>query len=502
MGCLFVPANSLLEDPFHKTPNMVVMLEDIAQFAVEYAQTLGASYAEARVQRNVANSVVLKNGNPEVSGFARMRGMGIRVIVNRAMGFASTNLLNKTEVKTLVGTAVSTAKASAKTMRKGVAMAPTKATRDKWNVNPKKPLASVGVDEKLGILLEAEKALSPENVGVKLPARLLVIADEESEKVYVNSDGASITSSVPRVSFFYMLTALDPSLGTAQRFGQRGESRGWEAVAEWDIASRVAEEARTLGKVLREAQAPPRETVDVVLGSEVVGIVCHESCGHPTEADRILGREGAQAGESFITVEMLGKRLGNEAVTIVDDPTLRDSYGFYLYDDEGVKARRRELIKEGVLNELLHNRETAFELNVESNGSSRAVAYNMEPIIRMANTYMLPGDYDFEELVEDIKDGVFIKSFMEWNIDDRRYNQRYVGLESYRIQNGELKGLVRDPTLELTTPALYMSVDAVSKNLDFQAATCGKGDPMQGAPVWTGGPSIRLRSIRLGGVPP
>jgi TldD protein len=98
-----------------------------------------------------------------------------------------------------------------------------------------------------------------------------------------------------------------------------------------------------------------------------------------------------------------------------------------------------------------------------------------------------------------MKSGVYIKTFMEWNIDDKRFNQRYVGLEAYLIQDGEMGKPVRNPTLELTTPTLYSSVDAVSKNPDFQAATCGKGDPQQGAPVWTGGPEIRVRGMRLGG---
>ena len=115
----------------------------------------------------------------------------------------------------------------------------------------------------------------------------------------------------------------------------------------------------------------------------------------------------------------------------------------------------------------------------------------------MANTYLQPGDYSFEELLEDVKDGVYIKKFMEWNIDDRRFNQRYVGLESYKIKNGELKELVKNPALEVTTVGLWSAVDAVGKDLEFQAAYCGKGDPMQGIPVWTGGPSIRLRGIVL-----
>jgi TldD protein len=184
-------------------------------------------------------------------------------------------------------------------------------------------------------------------------------------------------------------------------------------------------------------------------------------------------------------------------VNVVDDPTLRGSFGFYKYDEEGVRARKRTLIREGVINEFLQNRETASVFGVDSNGSSRAVAYNREPIVRMANTYLEPGDYTRNELIEDTREGVYIKNFMEWNIDDRRFNQRYVGLEAYRIEQGELKEMVKNPVLEVTTPGLWKAVDAVAGDLEFQAAYCGKGDPMQGIPVWIGGPHVRLRKVRI-----
>jgi TldD protein len=117
----------------------------------------------------------------------------------------------------------------------------------------------------------------------------------------------------------------------------------------------------------------------------------------------------------------------------------------------------------------------------------------------MANTYLEAGDMSFEELIEDIEKGVYVRNFTEWNIDDRRFNQRYTGFEAYMIENGELGTPVRNPTIEMTTTGLYRAVDAVGKDLRFYGATCGKGDPMQGIPVWTGGPTIRLRNVKLGG---
>jgi len=241
----------------------------------------------------------------------------------------------------------------------------------------------------------------------------------------------------------------------------------------------------------------PKGELDVVASPQITGIISHESCGHPFEADRILGREAAQAGESFITKQMLGTRIGNKAVTLIEDPTLKNSYGFYLYDDEGVKARKRILVNKGVINDFLHNRETAYEFGVKSNGAARASEFDKEAIVRMANTFIDKGDYNFKELIEGVKKGIYLKSFMEWNIDDKRYNNRYVGNEAYLIENGKIKHPVKNPAIEITTPALYMSIDACGKDMEWHSATCGKGEPMQGIPVTHGGPTIRIKNVRL-----
>jgi len=240
----------------------------------------------------------------------------------------------------------------------------------------------------------------------------------------------------------------------------------------------------------------------VVVGQEVVGLLVHESCGHPMEADRILGREAAQAGESYVKPDMIGKyRVGTELVTVIDDPTIPGSNGFYLFDEEGVPARPRYLYLRGVLNEPLHNRHTAAIFGTRSNAAARAMDYKSEPIIRMANTYFAPGDMSFAELIEDIRFGVYIKSYQEWNIDDIRWNQRYVGLEAYIIRDGELAEPVRNPVLEITTKGFYSRVVGVDKELMFFPGTCGKGEPSQGVPVWFGGPNVRLEPIKLGVMP-
>jgi TldD protein len=185
---------------------------------------------------------------------------------------------------------------------------------------------------------------------------------------------------------------------------------------------------------------------------------------------------------------------------VSDDPTIAHSNGYSPVDDEGVVSTKRRLIVGGKITEFLQNRSTSSLLGVKNNGCSRSAGFDREPIIRMSNTFVEPGDYaTTEDLIKEVKEGIYLKSFTEWNIDDKRLNQRYTGLEAYRIENGEATALVKAPVLEITTPALWGSVKGRSRRLEFEAANCGKGDPMQGIPVWTGGPDTLLAGVRIVG---
>ena len=471
-------------------------MEDLAEYAIRAASTLGADYVEARVMVSRNEELILKNGNVDAYGYSENEGIGVRLLVDGGLGFASANRLDKESIEKIVKIAFKTAKASSALFKKKIEFAGIVDSKASWTVSVKEDPFDVGVDDKINLLTEIEKELL--KTGIMLPNRLFEISFVESRSVFANSEGALIKAEKTLAYMFYNIVAFVPGKGVANRWREFGATGGWEAMKEWKPVEKIIEEAHILNKVLEEGKKPPNEPVDLILGSEVTGIIVHESCGHPSEADRILGREAAQAGESFIKPKMIGETIGSEVVTIVDDPTIPKSFGFYLYDDEGVKARPRELYKNGKINEFLHNRETASVFGIESNASARAVNYAYEPIIRMANTYFKPGDYEFEELIEDVKKGVYIKTFMEWNIDDRRWNQRYVGLESYLIENGEIKGFIRNPVLEVTTKGLYSKIDAADKNLAFVAGQCGKGEPAQAIPVWMGGPNVRVRDIKVG----
>jgi len=467
--------------------------KDLADFSIEYAQKLGASYAEARLDNHTTNAFMLKNGMPEISGFDRLSGIGIRFIVNKGLGFVSTNTLDRQRLKSLIEKAISSTKEASR-FKENIKLADDKAHRKTYELKQKLKFDNVDPDDKMRLLMEADKAVLATKV--KVPGRYISLTDTQTEEYLVNTDGTSITGIVPKVSFFYYLT-VQHGTQTMQRFWQFGNSGGFEYVKQWKLNELLANEAKACQLNLTRGKKLTPGHFDVVCAPQVVGIMVHESGGHPYEADRIFGREAAQAGESFITPDMIGYQIGSPAVNIVDDPTVDNSYGYYLFDNEGVKARRKHLVKDGRITELLHNRETAAAMDLPSNGSSRAVDYDKESIVRMSNTILLPGSHSEEELIAGVKKGVYIKNFMEWNIDDKRINQKYVGAEAYMIENGKLTTPVRNPAIEISTFNLWKAVDAVAKNTEYHAGNCGKGEPMQAIPVWFGGPSMRLRGIML-----
>lgn len=469
------------------------MYEDLADFSIKYLEKKGASYVETRLEDITSNGIVMKNGVLEVSGFDRIKGIGTRFILNGALGFVTLNNLNKNKMKELMDRAVKKLKYKSN-LNEPIMLAPDKAKVDKYVAKEKIKLANIGQKEKIEFLFDIERSLA--NTKVNLPSRYFELSESTITEYLVNSEGTRITATIPKISFLYFLTILENAKST-QRYWNYGGSGGWEIAKGWNLPNILSDEMIAMRRNLKEGIKSPKGKFDVVVGPQVTGIMVHESVGHPYEADRIFGREAAQAGESFVTPEMLGYQIGSDIVNVVDDSTLPSSYGFLLYDNEGVKTRRKYLIKEGKINEFLHNRETAAYMNIESNGSSRAVDYDKESIVRMSNTFMLPGDYSENELIEGIKQGVYIKNFMEWNIDDKRLNQKYVGAEAYLIRNGRLAQPIRNPIIEVSSLNLYKAIDALGNNSEYHAGSCGKGEPMQGIPVSMGGPSIRLRNLLL-----
>jgi TldD protein len=466
----------------------------VAEDVVGWLEGEGASYAEARLHRLTRKGFILLNGRV-VSVIREAReGLAVRAIVDGGLGFASGPLPSSpSEARATAARALASAKTAASAVRGGVRMAPSRLGRARYSVVPKRNPDDYALEDKIAMVKELVEAGSAS--GIKINQVSVMYSEVVENKILVTSDGAMVESSIPRIAVFYNITASAEGR-RANRWFEVGGSGGLEVLEEQGLRESFASDIDSLRISLLEAESAPEGRMDVVVSPEIAGIMAHEAAGHPSEADRVLGREAAQAGLSFRTFYR-GLIIGSKSVTVIDDPTIPGSYGFYLYDDEGVRARARILYNRGELAELLHNRETAAVYGVESNGAARAMDHRSEPIVRMSNTYIAPGDHTFEELVEDVKYGVYIAKYMEWNIDDIRWGQRYGALEAYLIRNGRIDRPVRGLVLEGTTRGLFASVDAASRELRFYAGTCGKGEPPQGVPVWMGGPHLRFRGVEV-----
>ena len=398
--------------------------KDLADYCVREARKLGAEYAEARVRHGGSGTgFLLKNGEPQPSMIEDSFGIAVRVIVGGAMGFGATNILARERVKELTAHTVKLAKSSAGLVREPIGMGESKPVVRKVRVEEKEPIED-GADPNWlkSLLLEIDGnvvKLEAGMGGVKIPNRIMVASAGVEEKYVVTSDGARVESRVPRFNFFGIFTAIGGGAGAdgsgaAQRIIQQGETGGLEIVKRIRLVECVEEEAETLMMVVGKAQKAPTGIMDVLLSPELSGIAAHESVGHPQEADRILGREGAQAGESYLSKDSLGMRVGSEEANVSDDPGLPHSNGYSPVDDEGVASKKRRLIVGGMITEFLQNRATSSLLGVKNNGASRASSFDREPIIRMSNTFVEPGDYaTTEELIKEVKDGIYLKSFTE-----------------------------------------------------------------------------------------
>lgn len=476
---------------------------DLADFAIDFGLQKGAKYVDARLIEVYEEDYIARNGMFISIQDKKRKGMGIRTIVDGGMAFGSTEVLTKDSIQQLINDITKMARASKR--KAPIEFSEEKAEQTTWSTEVKRSFADVSKQEKKDYIKYLDKRLKRDVQG-KLSSRIIVFILYSDNKYYINSEGTKIESKHSLGNVMTMNTARSKNGVEQRNFGQGG-SGGWEWFENVNFDQMLVEDCQGLAKASQYAMKKQFEKpIDVVISGEVAGIICHENVGHPSEADRILGREGAQAGESFyadlLKEGKIGEiKLGTENVTIIDDPTIPGTAGFYIYDDEGVKARPRFLIKNGNLNELLLNREYAARLGLKSNAASRSVSFEKEPITRMANTYFAPGDFNsLDELFEDIKEGIYMKTFTEWNIDDRRFQSKYVGLEVYLIENGKLTDkMIKRPVLELTTKGILESVDAVTKQIERSFGQCGKGDPMQGIPVSMGGACVRLRNIRVGG---
>ena len=470
-------------------------MEDLLKFAISAAQDAGANWAEARYASEDVTSFYYNNDVPVSSYYTLDNSIFIRFIVGNSVGSVFIPESTKEKISSMIKKQVKVAKAASRINQEKLLFSEEKAYTKKYSVKEKTKLNSISDEEKSKIILNAYKSLSKLE---SFDSSSIGLNTKITDKYYMNSDGSLIISKIPEITMNYFFTVKSNGK-TTQRMNYLAGVGGWETVKNWNLNKSLVSEAKNLTNVLNKGVPAPKGVMDFVVGHEVTGIMVHESVGHPYEADRIMGRESAQAGESFVKTDMVGRRVGSDYVNIIDTPLIDNSAAYYLYDEEGVKSRDKFLMKKGLINEFMHDRSSSAKMGLTSNASSRISDNSKEPLIRMSNTYVVPGKATEASLIKDVKKGIYMKNFMEWNIDDTRYNFKAKGNEAYLIENGELTKPVLFPNLEIDTYKMWSSVDGVGNKASFGmvGGPCGKGEPMQGVPTSMGGPSLLLRGINL-----
>ncbi len=465
-----MPGGNLLIDLLTKTTNLA-------------KDRFGASYAEARAQQLTKTLFTMKEGRVEAAKQGVENGVALRVLVNGAWGFASVGSLDADSLTTAIEDVCGMAKAASHRTKEPLTLAPANPVEDTVRAHPKKNPADISIEEKIQNATQLTQTTLSHDARIK--SCTLDYLDLTGSSTFVTSDGTYIVQDKLYVWMRATASAMQNGVFTYSR-EELGSTAGYEV---FDVQTpQVIGESLAKRAVTQLSAKPPKGGVfPAVLGPNVVGVFVHEAFGHLAEADLALA--------GGVLAQNMGKQIGSKLVTFYDDGTLDNAFGSFKYDDEGTPSQKTLLIKDGVVVGLMHNRETAAKFHASPTGNARAEDFRVEPIIRMRNTYMAPRDHTIEELIEDIKQGYFLKSFRggQANLD----GTFQVGIqEAYEITNGKLGAPVRDASISGSTLETLLKVDAVGKDFGLNSGRCGKG---QTAFIGDGGPHIRVSEVTIGG---
>ena len=435
-------------------------------------------YMDIRFGMGDNTSILMKDGNVDEINTGMSLGTRIRVLKNGAWGFAYTTDLSK------INEITETALKLSDSLKGDVELTESEIIKDKVEVDVKTPFKDVSIEEKKDIMKSANDAATIDKVN----STTVSYADSEVNELFMNSEGSEIQVKTSRVRMALNASATD---GEIIQFGHGslGGVKGFEIIQDADIE----EFGRNIGEKavrLLEAKPAPSGQFTVIADPELTGVLIHEALGHATEGDLILQNDS-------ILKDKIGEKIASDIVNIFDDASRKDGFGYYPYDVEGVRTKPNQLVKNGELISLLNSRETSSKLGMKSSGNARSLIAD-QPIVRMSNTYLQPGDNTFEELLEDIPNGMYLKGSRGGQVDTGKGIFQFNAAEGYMIENGEITTPLRDVSLSGNILETLKNIDAIGNDFKLSVGFCGKGG--QTAPVGDGGPHTRILNALVGGM--
>ncbi|HEY1042920.1 MAG TPA: TldD/PmbA family protein [Telluria sp.] len=495
----------------------------LADTAMTAATQAGASYCDVRIGRYLNQFITTRDLTVQNVVNTESAGVGIRVVAGGAYGFAATNDMTPDSVANAARQAVAIAKANARLQSEPVRLAPVKGVGEvSWATPIKKDWRLVPIKEKADMLLAANKA------GMDGGANFMqsMLFQVNQQKYFASTDGSYIDQDIHRLWLPLSATAVDRASGKFRT--RQGLSApvgmGYEYLEAkphnkikaaggvatlYNGAYDVVEDARAAGMHAKQkltAKSVEPGKYDLVLSPEHMWLTIHESVGHPTELDRVLGYEANYAGTSFATLDKWQSKnfkYGSPIVNIEADKVRQGSLGAVGYDDEGVKTKSWDVIKDGVLVSYQATRDQAHVLGLdESQGCSFADSWSSVQFQRMPNISLKAGTKKLspDEMIKDVKKGIYIVGAGSFSIDQQRYNFQFGGQLFYEIKDGKIAGMLEDVAYQSNTQEFWNACSAICDQSDWRMDGSffdGKGQPSQVSMVSHGSSTSRFNGINV-----
>jgi TldD protein len=500
----------------------VTQKKKLADIGLTTARSMGATYADIRIGRYLNQFLTTRENKVQNIVNTESFGAGVRVIVNGTWGFASTNVVTEEGIKKAAQQAALIAKANSKFQTEPVKLAPVKSHGEVvWKTPVEKNPFAVPVSEKTDLLLRANAAALEH--GANFISSNLFQVNEQ--KYFASTEGSYIDQDVHRIWPTFTVTTTDKTTGTfkTRQALSAPMGMGYEYMIpkasdkipgpggiilyrnSYDLVEDAIAAARQTKEMIGAKSVEPGK-YDLVLEPNHLGLTIHESIGHPLELDRVLGYEANYAGTSFATLDKWKSgnfKYGSNIVNIFADKVQPGSLGAVGYDDEGVKCKQWDLIKEGVLVNYQAIRDQAHILNQnESHGCCYAQSWSDVQFQRMPNVSLAPGKspYSINDMIKDVEKGIYIAGRGSYSIDQQRYNFQFGGTVFYEIKNGMIAGLLNDVAYQSNTQEFWNSCVKICDEKDYRLFGSffdGKGQPSQVSAVSHGSSTTRFNGINV-----
>jgi len=498
----------------------VAVKKQLADIAMTAARSKGATYTDVRIGRYLNQFVITRENRIQNIVNTESFGVGIRVIAGGSWGFAAGNDVTKEGIARIAEKAVAVAKANAKIISEPVQLAPQKGYGEvSWKTPIVKNAFEVPIKEKVDLLLNVN------GIAMKGGANFInsAILAVDEQKYFASTDGSYIDQDIHRIYPFFNVTKIDQASGkfqTRQSFSSP-VGMGYEYLTpkpedkvpgivtryknSYDMLEDVKNAAADVTQKISAKTVEPGK-YDLVLDPSHLWLTIHESVAHPTELDRVLGYEANFAGTSFLTLDKWKSgnfQFGSKLVNIVADKLQPGSLGAVGYDDEGVKCKQWELIKEGVLVNYQAIRDQAHIIGLkESQGCCYSQSWADVQFQRMPNVSLRPGKdpLSVDDIIKNVQKGIYIIGNGSFSIDQQRYNFQFGGQTFYEIKEGKIAGMLKDVAYQANTREFWNSCVAVADERDYRlggAFNDGKGQPAQSNAVSHGSSTARFNGVNV-----